>query len=83
MCGFDRAREGGGEPTKKQPKLGLFTTQKKSDVLILINFISIFHIAESIYMFNHESLLDDYIVFQKEPIHIMYINMYGCYIIKN
>ena len=34
-------------------------------------------------MFNHESLLDDYIVFQKEPIHIMYIDMYGCYIIKN
>ena len=34
-------------------------------------------------MLNHESLLDDYIVFQKEPIHIMYIDMYGCYIIKN
>ena len=49
---------GGGEPAKKQPKLGLLTTQRKSDVLILINFISIFHIAESI--FNHESLLDDY-----------------------
>ena len=66
MCGFDWG--GGGEPAKKQPKLGLLTTQRKSDVLILINFISIFHIAES--MFNHESLLDDYIVFQKEPIHI-------------
>ena len=79
MCGFDRLRGGGGggEPTKKQPKLG------PQNVLILINFISIFHIAESIYMFNHESLLDDYIVFQKEPIHIMYIDMYGCYIIKN
>ena len=73
----------GAEPTKKQPKLSLFTTQKKSDVLILINFISIFHIAESIYMFNHESLLDHYIVFQKEPIHIMYIDMHGCYIITN
>ena len=52
---------GGGEPAKKQPKLGLLTTQRKSDVLILINFISIFHITES--MFNHETLLDDYIVF--------------------
>ena len=60
MCGFDRGR-GGGEPVKKQPKLGLLTTQRKSDVLILINFIYIFHIAES--MFNHESLLDDYILF--------------------
>ena len=78
MCRFDWGG-GGGEPTKKQPKLGLLTTQRKSDVLILINFISIFHIGES--MFNHESLLDDYIVFQKEPIHI--IDMYGCYIIKN
>ena len=37
MCGFDR----GGEPAKKQPKLGLLTTQRKTDVLILINFISI------------------------------------------
>ena len=54
MCGFDRGR--GGEPVKNQPKLGLLTTQRKSDVLILINFISLFHIAES--MFNHESLLD-------------------------
>ena len=67
MCGFDR----GGGGVKKQPKLGLLTTQRKSDVLILINFISIFHIAE--FMFNHESLLDDYIVFQKEPIHILRI----------
>ena len=66
MCGFHRGR--GGDPAKKQPKLGLLTTQRKSDVLILTNFISIFHIAES--MFNQESLLDDYIVFQKEPIHI-------------
>ena len=65
MCGFDRER--GGEPIKKQPKLGVLTTQRKTDV-ILINFTFIFHIAES--MFNHESLLDDYIVFQKEPIHI-------------
>ena len=64
MCGFDRGK--GGEPVKKQPKLGLLTTQRKSDVLILINFTSIFHIAESM----HESLLDDYIVFQKELIHI-------------
>ena len=41
MCGFDR---GGGEPAKEQPKLGLLTVtrQRKSDVLILINFISIF-----------------------------------------
>ena len=53
MCGFDRGR---GEPAKKQPKLGLLTTQRKSDVHILINFISKFHIAES--------------MFQKEPIHI-------------
>ena len=45
MCGFHRGR--GGEPAKKQPKLGLLTTQRKSDVLILINCISIFHIAES------------------------------------
>ena len=67
MCGFDR---GGGrlEPAKKQQKIGLLTAQRKSDVLIFINCIYIFHIAES--MFNHESLLDDYIVFQKEPIHI-------------
>ena len=64
MCGFDR----GGGGAKKQPKLGLHTIQRKSDVLILINFISIFHFEES--MINHESLLDDYIVFQKEPIHI-------------
>ena len=67
MCGFDRER-GGGEPVKKQPKLGLLTTQRKINVLILINFISIFHTAES--MFNQESLLNNYIVFQKEPIHI-------------
>ena len=76
MCGFDRGR---GESARKQPKLGLLTTQRESDVLILINFISIFHIAES--MFNHESLLDDYIVFQKELLYT-YIDMYGCYIIK-
>ena len=44
MCGFHRGR---WEPAKKQPKLGLLTTQRKSDVLILINCISIFHIAES------------------------------------
>ena len=68
MCGFDR-----GRGAKKQPKLGLLTTQRKSDVFILINFISMFHIAES--MINHESLLDDYIVFQKEPIHIILICM--------
>ena len=78
MCGFDRGRVGG---TKKQPKLSLLTTQRKNDFLILINFISIFHIAESI--FNHESLLNDYILFQKEPRHIIYIDMYGSYIIKN
>ena len=65
MCGFN---EGRGGSAKKQPKLGLLTTQRKSDVLILINFFAIFHIAES--MFNYESLLDDYIVFQKESIHI-------------
>ena len=42
---------GGREPAKKQPKFGLLTTQKKkSDILILINFISIFHIAESMYI---------------------------------
>ena len=56
MCGFDKGRGGGG--AKKQPKLGLLTTQRKSDVLILINFISVFHIAES--MINHQSLLNDY-----------------------
>ena len=67
MCGFGKGG-GGGEPVKKQPKLGLLTTQRKSDVLILINFIFIFHIVES--MFNHESFLDDCIAFQKEPIHI-------------
>ena len=61
------------EPAKKQPKLGLLATQRKSDVLILINFISIFHIAES--MYNHDSLLDDYIVFRKEPIHDILICM--------
>ena len=46
MCGFDRR---GGESDKEQPKLSLITVtrQRKSDVLILINFISIFHIAES------------------------------------
>ena len=69
MYGFDGGGGGGGEGwehAKKQPKLGLVTTQRKSDVLILINVISIFHIAES--MYNHESLLDDYIVFRKEPI---------------
>ena len=65
MCGFDR----GGVAAKKQPKLGLLTTLRKSNVLILINSISIFHIAES--MINHERLLDDYIVFQKEQIHII------------
>ena len=64
MCGFDK----GGGGVKNQPKLGLLITQRKSDVLILINFISIFHIAES--MYNHESLLDNYIVFRKEPIKI-------------
>ena len=47
MCGFD---SGKGEYAKKQPKLGLLTTQRKSDVLILINFIDIFHIAESMYI---------------------------------
>ena len=46
MYGFNRGRE----PAKKQPKLGLLTTQRKSDVLILINFISISHIAESMYI---------------------------------
>ena len=45
MCGFD---SGTGEHAKKQPKLGLLTTQRKTDFLILINFIYIFHIAESI-----------------------------------
>ena len=50
MCGFDRGGGGGWEPAKKQPKLGLLITQRKSDVLILINFISIFHIAESMYI---------------------------------
>ena len=49
MCGFDRGG-GGGQPAKKQPKLGLLTTQRKTDVLILINlFLLIFHIAESMY----------------------------------
>ena len=49
MCGLIG---GGGEPAKEQPKLGLLTvtTQRKSDVLVLINFISIFHIAESMYI---------------------------------
>ena len=37
MCGIDK----GGWGTKKQPKLGLLTTQRKTDVPILINFISI------------------------------------------
>ena len=46
MCGFDSGR---GEHAKKQPKLGLLTTQRNTDVLILINFIYIFHIAESMY----------------------------------
>ena len=46
MYGFNRGRE----LAKKQPKLGLLTTQRKSDVLILINFISISHIAESMYI---------------------------------
>ena len=64
---MDLIGEGGGGGAKQQPKLDLLTTQRKSDVLILINFISIFHFEES--MINHESLLD-YIVFQKEPIHI-------------
>ena len=51
MCGFDRGRVGGGG-AKEQPKLSLLTvtTQRESDVLILINFISIFHIAESMYI---------------------------------
>ena len=70
MCGFDKGRGGG---VKKQPKLGLLTTQRKSDVLILINFISVLYIAES--MINHQSLLDDYIVFQKKPIHDILICM--------
>ena len=71
MCGFDSGR---GEHAKKQPKLGLLTTQRKSDVLILINFIYIFHIAESMYIIIM-SLLDDYIVFRKGPIHDIVICM--------
>ena len=63
----------GGKPAKKQQKLDLLTTQRKSDVLILKNCIYVFHIAES--MFNHGSLLDDFIVFRKELIHNILICM--------
>ena len=50
MSGFDGG--GGGGALRNKPKLGLLTvtTQRESDVLILINFISIFHIAESLYI---------------------------------
>ena len=38
MCGFDRGGGGQGEkPTNKQPKLGLLTTQRKSDVAYLFS----------------------------------------------
>ena len=77
MCGFDSGR---GEHAKKQPKLGLLTTQRKTDVLILINFIYIFHIAESMYIIIMKVSLKNCV---SEGANTRYIDIYGCYIIKN
>ena len=76
MRGFDRGRE----HSKKQPKLGLLTTQRKSDVLILIDFISIFHIAESMYIIIMKVSLMITLCFGRSQYNI---DMYSCYIIKN
>ena len=72
MCVFDKGR---GEHAKKQPKLGLLTTQRKSDVLILMNFIYIFHIAESMYIIIMKVSLMITLCFGRGPIHDILICM--------